>query len=71
MHVEKDMCDKLIGALLNTKGKSNDGVNACFNLIEMKMQEDLVPRKVGKHKYLSPSCYTLSKKWEKISLCQF
>jgi len=35
MHVEKDMCDKLIGALLNTKGKSNDGVNACYNLIEM------------------------------------
>jgi len=37
MHVEKNVCDSLIGTLLNIKGKMKHGVNACLNLIEMNI----------------------------------
>ena len=44
MHVEKNVCDSLIGTLLNIKGKTKDGVNARLDLIEMNIREELAPR---------------------------
>jgi len=52
MHVEQNVCDSLIGTLLNIKGKTKDGVNACLDLIEMNIREELTPREVGKRTYL-------------------
>ena len=69
MHVEKNVCDSLIGTLLNIKGKTKDGVNARLDLIEMNTREELAPREVGKRTYLPAACYTLSKK-EKTSCCE-
>jgi len=37
MHVEKNVCDSLIGTLLNINGKTNDGLNARLDLIEMNI----------------------------------
>jgi len=34
----------------------------------MKIREDLAPREVGRHTYLPPTCYTMSRQ-EKISFC--
>jgi len=68
MHVEKNVCDSLIGTLLNIQGKTKDGVNAHLDLVEMKIQEDLAPREVGRRTYLPPACYTMSRQ-EKISFC--
>ena len=69
MHVKKNVCDSLIGALLNIKDKTKDGVNVRLNLIEMNIQEELTLREVGKCTYLPATCYTLSKK-EKTSFCE-
>ena len=69
IHVEKNVCDSLIGTLLNIKGKTKEGVNARLDLIEMNIREELAPREVGKHTYLPAACYTLSKK-EKTSFCE-
>ena len=71
MHIEKNVCDSLIGTLLNIQGKTKDGVNACLDLIEMGIRDQLHPRQhsAGKRTYLPPACHTLSKK-EKISLCE-
>jgi len=69
MHVEKNVCDSLIGTLLNIKGKTKDGMNARLDLIEMNIREELAPREVGKRTYLPAAWYTLSKK-EKTSFCQ-
>ena len=33
MHVEKNVCDSLIGLLLNISGKTKDGVNARRDLV--------------------------------------
>ena len=62
------MCDSLIGILLNINGKTNDGVNAHLDLIEMNIRGELTPIQVGKHIYLPLACYTMSK--EKISCCE-
>ncbi|XP_031111967.1 uncharacterized protein LOC116015939 [Ipomoea triloba] len=35
MHVEKNVCDSLVGTLLDIKGKTKDGLNARLDLIEM------------------------------------
>jgi len=68
MHVEKNVCDSLIGTLLNIQGKTKDGVNARLDLIEMKIREDLAPREVGRRTFLPPACYTMSRQ-EKITFC--
>jgi len=69
MHVEKNVCESLIGTFLNIKGKTKDGFNACLDLIEMNTREELALREVGKRTYLPVVCYTSSKK-EKISFCE-
>jgi len=37
MHVEKNVCDSLIGTLLNINRKADDGLNARLDLIEMNI----------------------------------
>ena len=69
MHVEKNVCDSIIGTLLNIKGKTKDGVNARQDLCEMGIRPKLHPRSEGKRTYLPPACHTLSKK-EKTSFCR-
>ena len=68
MHLEKNVCDSLIGTLLNIQRKTKDGVNARLDLVEMKIREDLASREVGRRTYLPPACYIMSRK-EKISFC--
>jgi len=61
MHVEKNVCDSLIGTLLNINGKTKDGLNARLDLIEINIQGELAPIEMGKRTYLPPTCYTMSK----------
>jgi len=35
IHVENNVCDNIISTLLNIKGKMNDGINACKDMVEM------------------------------------
>jgi hypothetical protein len=37
MHVEKNVCEALIGTLLDIPGKTKDTINAWMDLEEMKM----------------------------------
>jgi len=69
MHVEKNVCDSLIGTILNINGKTKDGLNALLDLIEMNIHGELAPIEMGKRTYLPPASYTMSKD-EKISFCQ-
>jgi len=61
MHVEKNVCDSLIGTLLNINGKTKDSLNARLDLIEMKIRGELTPIQIGKCTYLPPACYIMSK----------
>ena len=67
-HVEKNVCDCIIGTLLNIKGKAKDGINARKDLVEMGVHLELQPQHHGKRTYLPPLCHTLSK-FETLSFC--
>ena len=70
MHVEKNVCDSLIGLLLNIRDKTKDGVNARLDLVDMHIRPELAPTCTDNARtYLPPACYTLSKA-EKTELCQ-
>jgi len=69
MHVEKNVCDSLIGTLLNIQGKTKDGLNARLDLGLMRIREELTPQQIGNKTYLPPACHTLSKQ-EKTSFCK-
>ena len=43
MHVEKNVCDSIIGTLLNIKGKKKNGINARKDLVEMGVWLELQP----------------------------
>ena len=64
----KNVCDSIIGTLLSIKGKTNDGINARKDLVEIGVRLELQPQPHGKRTYLPPACHTLSK-FEKISFC--
>jgi ssDNA-binding Zn-finger/Zn-ribbon topoisomerase 1 len=69
MHVEKNVCDSVIGTLLNIKGKTKDGANARLDMDLMGIRQELLPQKIGNKTYLPPACHTLSKN-EKTSFCK-
>ena len=67
--MEKNVCDSVIGTLLNIKGKKKDGINARKDLVEMGVRLGLQPQPHGKQTYLPPACHTLSK-FEKLIFCR-
>ncbi|GJT18586.1 uncharacterized protein Tco_0877292 [Tanacetum coccineum] len=44
MHIEKNVCDNIIGTLLGHKGKSKDNYNARLDLKEMGIRKELHPK---------------------------
>ena len=43
MHIEKNVCESIIGTLLNVLGKTKDGVKSRLDLIEMRFVK---PKKI-------------------------
>ena len=78
MHVEKNVCESLLGTLLNMPGKSKDHENARADLKEMGIRPELCTADDDsdteieklKDKELPIACITLSKN-EKKEFCQF
>ncbi|XP_028193232.1 uncharacterized protein LOC114378827 [Glycine soja] len=69
MHVEKNVCDSLIGTLLNIKGKTKDGFKCRQDLVDMGIRQVLHPISKGNKTYLPPACYTMSTA-ENRSFCE-
>ncbi|XP_059630504.1 uncharacterized protein LOC132273557 [Cornus florida] len=61
MHIEKNVCESILGTLLNMKGKSKDGFKSRMDLEKMGIRCDLHPKESGTKHYLPPALYTLSK----------
>ena len=59
MHIEKNVCDSIIGTLLNIKGKMKDGVNARKDMAKLRPKLDAELRQDGKYQF-EPACYDLS-----------
>jgi len=48
MHIEKNICDSIVGTLLDIQGKTKDHVNARCDLQSMEIRKDLHPRTLVK-----------------------
>ena len=68
MHIEKNVCESIIDTLFNIPKKTNDGLHARLNLVEIGLRSKLSPRVDLKQTYLPPTCYSLSKNEKKNSL---
>lgn len=67
MHIEKNVCESILGTLLNLKGKSKDGIKSRKDLEELSIRCELHPQyKGGKSYYLPAAPHTLSKKEMKL-----
>lgn len=70
MHIEKNVCDSLIGTLLDIPGKTKDTLQARKDLKCLKLRQDLHPEDMEEGgTYLGPASYSLSKA-EKIAMCK-
>ncbi|XP_062014257.1 uncharacterized protein LOC133730737 [Rosa rugosa] len=54
MHIEKNVCDSLIGTLLNIPGKTKDGLKTRLDLAEMGIRQQLHPNLDGPKKKRLP-----------------
>ena len=62
MHIQKNICDSILGTLLNIEGKTKDTFNARQDLEDMNIRKELHLIKRSDGKYVMPAaCYTLSK----------
>ncbi|XP_074317203.1 uncharacterized protein LOC141653363 [Silene latifolia] len=63
MHIEKNVCDNVIGTLLNLEGKSKDNLKARQDLEAMGIRKELHPQERGSttRLYLPPAPYTMSR----------
>ena len=61
MHVEKNVCENLLGTILDILGKSKDGLSARMDLGEMGIKMELAPQKDVVKTYLPAACYNISR----------
>jgi hypothetical protein len=59
MHIEKNVCDALIGTLLNVPGKTKDGVAARLDMVAMGIRTGLKPISGGKKEKLPLASWNL------------
>jgi hypothetical protein len=69
MHIEKNVCESLIGTLLNMPFKTKDNVAARLDLVDMGVRLDLAPS-IGrkKHIYHQPHILWLGRRKEQYAL---
>jgi hypothetical protein len=69
MHIEKNVCDNLIGTLLDISLKTKDDLNARLDLVDIGIRPELHPTVDDKGKQiLPPASFTMSREKKEI-LC--
>ncbi|CAL8073380.1 unnamed protein product [Prunus armeniaca] len=68
MHIEKNVCDSIIGMLLEIPGKNKDGIAARLDLLNMGVKTDLQPEYGKRRARLPPGPWNLSRA-EKRAVC--
>ena len=70
MHIEKNVCDNVIGTLLNVDRKSKDNMKARLDLVDMGIRPELQPLVLPNDwKCMPPACYSMTKN-EKDIFCK-
>ncbi|XP_049406217.1 uncharacterized protein LOC125869837 [Solanum stenotomum] len=60
MHIEKNICDNILGTILDIKGKTKDTLSTQLDLQEMNIRKELHPIQNGDEYELPAASYTLS-----------
>ncbi|XP_071679018.1 uncharacterized protein [Lolium perenne] len=71
MHIEKNICDNLLGTFMNIQGKTKDTVNSRLDLEDMGIRRDLHLQPVLADSYEMPQAWYTMSKQEKIAFCEF
>lgn len=67
MHVEKNVCDNIIGTLLEIDKKLKDNVKARLDLKDMGIRKSLHPKFMANDRaYLPPACFKMSKHHKEV-----
>ncbi|XP_052117337.1 uncharacterized protein LOC107489344 isoform X2 [Arachis duranensis] len=71
MHIEKNICDNVLGTLMDIPGKTKDNLNSRLDMEELGIKKDLHPIREGEKVLSVPDAiYKLNNK-ERRSLCEF
>lgn len=72
MHIEKNICENLLGTFLNIEGKTKDTVSSRLDLEDMGIREDLhLQHNEDEDSFEMPRAwYTMSKE-QKLAFCEF
>jgi len=70
MHLEKNICDNILGTIMNIEGKTKDAIKTRLNLEKMGLRSTLHLLKDGDKLKMPPAPYTLSP-LQRCMLCQF
>ncbi|XP_026380826.1 uncharacterized protein LOC113275507 [Papaver somniferum] len=70
MHIEKNICDNIVGTLMNIEGKTKDTMKARLDLEDMNIKKELHLKRVGNKFIKRPACYTLSPD-QRRDFCKF
>ncbi|XP_066338417.1 uncharacterized protein [Miscanthus floridulus] len=70
MHIEKNICENILGTLLNVQGKTKDTTNARIDLHDMGIRPELHLQQHGNLVTAPPASYVLGKD-QKIEFCKF
>lgn len=65
MHIEKNICESILGTLLNMDGKTKDTNKARKDLKDMDIRKELWLQHDGSSYTMSFSCYNMSEKEKK------
>ncbi|GKB47712.1 hypothetical protein Tco_0898465, partial [Tanacetum coccineum] len=69
MYIEKNVCESLVGTLLNVPGNTKDGMNAQLDLAKLGIKPELFARQEEDKTTLPPTGYTLTNA-EKDIFCE-
>ncbi|XP_020271111.1 uncharacterized protein LOC109846297 [Asparagus officinalis] len=70
MHIENNICDSLLGKIMNINGKTKDNIKARLDLQAMGLKPELHPIQRGDKLVMPAACYTLSQE-EQSKFCRF
>ncbi|KAL3638393.1 hypothetical protein CASFOL_017764 [Castilleja foliolosa] len=71
MHTEKNICESILGTLMNVEGKTKDTVKARLDLEDMKIRKELHLIKKNNDKYAMPAASYVMTKKERQDFCEF
>ena len=71
MHIEKNICDALVGIILRLEGKNKDTVNARLDLQDMGIRPDLHLEQDDDNSVSMPATWYSLEKQESAAFCQF